>query len=46
MPERVRRKITAIGTEIYATVRQYDADLVGLSTEAVTIAAAGARIKF
>lgn len=40
------QKVDAIGTEIYGTVRQWDADIPAVETENVTIGAAGARIKF
>jgi predicted porin len=40
------QKISEIGAEIYGTVRQYDVDIPAVSTEEVTIGAAGARIKF
>jgi len=42
----VVQKIDALGTEIYGTVRQWDADIPTIDTESVTIAATGARIKF
>ena len=42
----VVQKVDAIGTEVYGTVRQWDADIPAVETEDVTIGAAGARIKF
>ena len=40
------QKITKLGTELYAILGQYEADLPGVQTEDITIGGLGARVKF
>lgn len=42
----VVQKVDDLGTELYGTVRQFEADIPNVSTEDITVGGMGARVKF